>query len=47
MNRELTECCMENISFVYGESYYYDHLVCPECNTRWDITCRKDRFEGR
>jgi hypothetical protein len=32
---------MENISFIYegialGEEYF-THLVCPECNTRWDI----------
>jgi hypothetical protein len=36
--REITECCMENISFIYEGITYYDHLVCPECNTRWNIT---------
>jgi hypothetical protein len=42
MNREITECCMDNISFIFHHIIQYDHLVCPECNTRWDIT-----YDGR
>ena len=35
--RDIKECCMEDISFIHTGVEWCAHLRCSVCDTRWNI----------